>query len=198
MDVALNYSGTSGSSGQVAAAKRLAPTGPRRLALVLAILLGSVLSAAAQHPETQRSSLLVEVLKDPTTYAPAGFLYASMRLDWQSSQPFFHNGFVEDNARYTQSGLARDTPLSYSQGNRQILKDSLVVLPASFANNALMHMIERRLSNRYPGQRKLWKTLSWIERVAFSGYTTYQLSSPHFRQWQKNRQLAEQYGFVQP
>jgi hypothetical protein len=121
-----------------------------------------------------------------------------MRLDWESSQPFFRNGFVEDNARYTQSGLAKDKPLSYSEGNRQILRDSLIVLPASFANNALVHMVERRLSDRFPGQRKLWKTLSWIERVAFSGYTSYKLSSPHFRQWQKNKQLAEQYGFVQP
>ena len=198
MDVALNYSGNSGRSGQVAADTRLVRTARRSLALVLAILLGLVSTAAAQDPENQRSSLIVEVLKDPTTYVPAGILYTSMRLDWESSQPFFNNGFVEDNARYTRSGLAKDTPLSYSQGNRQILKDSLVVLPASIANNAVVHMIERRLSDRYPGQRKLWKTLSWVERVAFSGYTSYKLSTPHFQQWQQNKQLAEQYGFVQP
>jgi hypothetical protein len=198
MDIALNYSGNSGGSGQVAADRRLARTARRSIALVLALLLGFVTTVTAQAPENQRSSLIVEVLKDPTTYVPAGVLYTSMRLDWDSSQPFFRNGFVEDNARYTESGLAKDKPLSYNEGNRQILKDSLVVLPASIANNALVHMIERRLSERYPGQRKLWKTLSWVERAAFSGYASYKLSSPHFRQWQKNKQLAEQYGFVPP
>jgi hypothetical protein len=123
-------------------------------------------------------------------------LYTSMRLDWNSSQPFFQNGFLEDNARYTQSGFAKDTPLSYSDGNRQILKDALLILPASFANSALAQLVERKLTDRFPEKRKLWNTLSWVERAAFAGFASYRVSSPHFRQWQLNQRLAQQYGFT--
>jgi hypothetical protein len=168
-------------------------------ALVLAFLLSFAASAPAQEKQQEnRAPFAVELLRDPTTYVPAGLLYTSMRLDWSSSQPFFQNGFVEDNARYTVSGNPKDRPLGYGEGNTQILKDSLAVLPASFVNNALTHMMERRLSDRYPEHRKLWKALSWVERVAFASYVSYRLSAPHFRQWQKNERLARQYGFVQP
>jgi hypothetical protein len=167
--------------------------------LVLAVLLSFAAPAFAQEQQQQenRTPFAVELLLDPTTYVPAGLLYTSMRLDWSSSQPFFQNGFLEDNPRYTVSGLPKDRPLGYGEGNTKILKDSLAILPASFVNNALTHMMERRLSDRYPEHRKLWKALSWVERVAFASYISYRLSGPHFRQWQKNERLARQYGFVQ-
>jgi hypothetical protein len=155
-------------------------------------------TASAQDHEEGRAPIVLDVVRDPTTWAPAALLYTSMRLDWSSSQPFFQNGFAERNARYTQSGRPNDWPLGYSEGNAKILKDSLAVLPASLANNAIAQLIERRLTDRFPGQRKLWKTLSWIERVAFASYVSYSLSAPHFQQWQLNKQLAKQYGFVQP
>ena len=108
-------------------------------------------SARRSGVSDQRAPIAVELLRDPTIYAPSALLYASMRLDWNSSQPFFQNGFVEENARYTRSGFARDTPLSYSDGNRQILKDALMILPLSIVNSAVTHMVERRLSERFPG-----------------------------------------------
>ena len=177
----------------------ISTTARRCCSLVLILVLSFAAPTLAQEQDREkRTPFAVELLRDPTTYVPAGLLYTSMRLDWASSQPFFQNGFLEDNARYTVSGLPKDRPLTYGEGNTKILKDSLAVLPASFVNNALTHMIERRLSDRYPEHRKLWKTLSWVERVAFASYVSYRLSAPHFRQWQKNERLALQYGFVQP
>jgi hypothetical protein len=170
----------------------------RCTSLVLAFLLFAAPAFAQEQQQENRTPFAVELLRDPTTYVPAGLLYTSMRLDWSSSQPFFQNGFLEDNARYTVSGLSKDRPIAYGDGNRKILMDSLAVLPASFANNVLTHMMERRLSDRYPEHRKLWKTLSWVERIAFASYVSYKMSAPHFRQWQKNERLARQYGFVQP
>jgi hypothetical protein len=197
MNVALRHSLAVGDVSQQAVRLSLFAGIGRGVWLALAALLAFATGVAAQEPE-KRTPLALEVLKDPTTYVPAGLLYTAMRLDWESSQPFFQHGFVEDNASYTQSGLVKDAPLSYADGKQQILRDSLAVLPASIANNALLHMIERRLSDRYPQHRKLWKTLSWIERTAFAGFTSYRLAAPHFRQWQANRRLAEQYGFAQP
>ena len=165
-------------------------------ATAISLLLVTPVQVAAQDEKDQRSSFAVELLRDPTVYAPSVFLYTSMRLDWNSSQPFFQNGFLEGNSRYTQSGFAKDKPLSYSEGNQQILKDALMVLPASFLNSAVTQLIERKLSDRYPDQRKLWKTLSWVERTAFAGFASYRISSPHFRQWQLNQRLAQQYGFA--
>ena len=133
-----------------------------------------------------------QVLLDPTTYAPAAVLYTSMQLDWNTSQPLFQAGFVEKNARYTQSGLAGDRPLSYSAGNRQLLVDSLAMVPSSMANNALNRMIERGLTSRYPEKKTLWKTLGWVERIAFASYTSYLFSRPHFEQWRTNVRMAEQ------
>ncbi len=46
-----------------------------------------------------------------------------------------------------------------------------------------------------PSERKVWTTISWIERSAFAGYVSYQLSSVHFQQWQKNKQIAAQLGY---
>lgn len=166
------------------------------LASVLAVSTVASAQEAPNQGEEKRTSFVVELVRDPTTYVPAGILYTSMRLDWNSSQPFFQNGFVEENARYTVNGMSRGNPLSYSEGNSKILKDSLAVLPASFANNALAHMVERRLSDKFPEKKKLWKTLSWIERISFATWASYRLSSPHFEQWQKNERLAREYGFV--
>jgi hypothetical protein len=197
MGIAPWQSVAGGVPDQPAARVWSSPGISRGVGVVLAALLGFAAGVAAQEPE-KRTPLVLEVLKDPTTYVPAGLLYTAMRLDWESSQPFFQHGSVEDNPKYTQSGLAQDAPLSDSDGQWQILRDSLAILPASIANNTLVHMIERRLSDRYPQHRKLWKTLSWIERAAFAGCTSYKLAAPHFRQWQTNRRLANEYGFVQP
>jgi hypothetical protein len=154
----------------------------------------------AQSPSNpEQPSLLGSTVKatllDPTTYAPSAVLYHSMFLDWKSSQPFFAHGFVEANPRYTTTGLAHSVPLSYSAGKRQILKDSLVVLPGMIANNALSHLMERRLIESHPEHRKLLRVLGVVQRVSLSALISYRLSSGHFQQWQKNQQLAKQFGY---
>jgi hypothetical protein len=141
------------------------------------------------------SDLTKGVLLDPTTYVPAAVLYTSMRLDWKTSQPFFEHGYVEANDRYTISGRAHDVPVSFGQGKRQILTDSLLNLPMSIVNNASSRVAERFLMNRYPDHPKLIRTLGWIERTAFAGYMSNRLAAKHFRQWQQNVRLAQQLGY---
>ena len=160
------------------------------------------LTARAQDikPETSGlpplvSDLTKGVAFDPTTYAPAAILYTSLRLDWKSSQPFFEHGFVEANGRYTISGRSHDVPVSFAQGKRQILIDSLLNLPMSVANNATSRIAERMLVRRFPSHPKLLHALGWIERSAFAGYMSNRLAAKHFRQWQQNVHLARQLGY---
>jgi hypothetical protein len=170
--------------------------------LISLVLLVSVGNARAQivNPEPPRiSSVVADVAKgvvlDPTTYAPAAFLYESMRLDWRTSQPFFQHGYVEANDRYTVSGRAHDVPVSFAQGKRRILTDSLLNLPASFANNATSRVVERMLTERFPNHPKIIRALGWIERTSFASYMSYRLSAKHFRQWQMNKDLARELGY---
>ena len=37
--------------------------------------------------------------------------------------------------------------------------------------------------------------LSWVERIAFASYVSYVASANHFKQAERNRQLAVQYGY---
>jgi hypothetical protein len=164
------------------------------------LLLASTVGAQDREPEASRlpslaSDLTKSVVFDPTTYAPAAILYTSMRLDWKTSQPFFAHGFLEANDRYTVSGRSGDVPVSFSQGKRQILTDSLLNLPMSFANNTGSRVVERMLMQRFPSRPKLFRTLGWIERTAFAGYMSNRLAAKHFRQWQENVTTARQLGF---
>ena len=134
-------------------------------------------------------------ITDPTTYAPAAVLYGSMMLDWNSSQPFFRNGFVEDNPRYTVSGLPHDLPLSYSAGKTQVLKDALALVPSMMVNNAASHFLERTLIRRHPQHRKTLHVLGVIQRVSLSAFISYRLSASHFGQWQTNQRLASELGY---
>ena len=173
---------------------------PRLLYVLLIVLVaacGSISSAQAQDQEQPSlvGGSVKGTLLDPSTYAPSVLQYESMLLDWKSSQPFFRNGFVEENPRYTVNGLVHDVPVSYEVGKRRILKDSLAVLPMMLANNAASNLIERSLIRRYPEHRKLLRTLGWIQRISLSSYVSYQLSASHFRQWQRNQQAARQLGY---
>lgn len=134
------------------------------------------------------------VLFDPTTYVPAALSYDSQRADWNTSQPLFKMGWLEQNPRYTVSGRPDDTPLSYQAGNREIRRDAIAHLQQSVVNNLSAHILERTLTQKYPEHRKLFKALSWMERISFSGYMGYLASVDHFRQAQKNREMARQYG----
>jgi hypothetical protein len=131
-----------------------------------------------------------QVAFDPTTYAPAVISYVSTKLDWDTSQVFFRNGYVEGNPRYTISGSPNDTPLSYGRGDRKILTDTLQTLGGSMANNFLTRTIEQALIERYPDHPRLVHTIGWIERISFSSYWSYRLSASHFRQWKANERMA--------
>jgi hypothetical protein len=135
------------------------------------------------------------VLLDPTTYAPATMSYAAQRMDWNSSQPLFRNGWMERNHLFTISGRPNDRPISYEDGNRKIRRMALLHLQESVINNVAANVFERVLTRKYPEHRKLFKTLSWVERIAFSSYVSYLASVNHFKQAERNREMARQYGY---
>ena len=39
------------------------------------------------------------------------------------------------------------------------------------------------------------RTIGWIERISFASYLSARLSSPHFRQWQLNQELASRHAY---
>jgi hypothetical protein len=131
-----------------------------------------------------------QVALDPTTYAPAVISYVSTKLDWDTSQVFFRNGYVEGNPRFTISGNPNDTPLSYGRGDRMILSDTLQTLGGSLANNFLTRTMEQVLLERYPQHPRIVRTIGWVERSVFASYWSYRLSASHFRQWKLNEQMA--------
>jgi hypothetical protein len=165
--------------------------------ILLTIIILTPTFASAQ--DNTGSSVIWDVTKsvvfDPTTYAPATLSYTSMKMDWNSSQVLFRNGWVEQNYRFTLSGRANDKPISYADGNRKIRQMALLHLQESIVNNVSANVFERVLTSKYPQHRKLFKTLSWVERIAFASYVSYLASASHFEQAERNRQLALQYGY---
>jgi hypothetical protein len=167
-----------------------------RWILVTTIILApSVASAQSDTGSSVFWDVTKSVVFDPTTYAPATFSYTSMKMDWNSSQPLFRNGWVEQNHRFTLTGRPNDRPISYADGNRKIRQMALLHLQESVINNVAANVFERVLAEKYPQHRKLFKTLSWVERIAFASYVSYLASANHFKQAERNRQLALQYGY---
>lgn len=168
----------------------------KRLVLFsMMILTPTIASAQAETDSNVFWDVTKAVVFDPTTYAPATISYTSMRLDWNSSQPLFRNGWVEQNRLFTISGRANDIPVSFEDGNRKIRRMALLHLQESIINNAAANIFERVLAEKYPQHRKMFKVLSWVERIAFASYVSYIASANHFKQAERNRQLAIQYGY---
>jgi hypothetical protein len=167
----------------------------RWILITTIILAPSVASAQSDTGSSVFWDVTKSVVFDPTTYAPATFSYTSMKMDWNSSQPLFRNGWVEQNHRFTLTGKANDRPISYADGNRKIRQMALLHLQESVINNVAANVFERMLTEKYPQHRKLFKTLSWVERIAFASYVSYLASANHFKQAERNRQLALQYGY---
>ncbi len=167
----------------------------RWLLLSIVILTPAVASAQSEGDSNIFWDVTKGVVLDPTTYAPATLAYTSMRLDWESSQVLFRNGWVEQNHRFTVSGRPYDTPISFPEGNKRIRQMALLHLQESIVNNAAANLFERVLAAKYPQHRKLFKVLSWMERIAFASYVSYYASANHFKQAERNRQLAIQYGY---
>src|ERR1051325_9420619 len=127
----------------------------------VALILASAPVAFAQ--EGKQSSPVADVIKgvvfDPTTYAPAAIGYDATMRDWNTSQPFFRNGFVEHNARFTVSGLPDDQAVSYTVGRQRILRDAAAVLGVSAAQNLTSRLVEHALLRRYPEHRTAVKVI---------------------------------------
>jgi len=165
--------------------------------LVSAILVVRPHVIMAQEPESKPNVVLdvtKSVLLDPTTYVPATLSYTSQKMDWNSSQVLFRAGWLEHNHRFTLSGRPDDKPISFEAGNGQIRRAALLHFQESVVNNLAAQIFERALTQQHPEHRKLFKTLIWIERIGFSSYVGYLASVDHFRQDQRNQELARQYG----
>jgi hypothetical protein len=170
-----------------------------RISTAFALAVAFVLAPCAAHAQDpERPSPFWDVTKrvvfDPTTYAPAIIAYDATMRDWNSSQPFFANGYMEHNRRFTVSGRPDDFALNYNAGRKRILSDAFANLEISVANNVVDNVFERVLVTKYPNHRKLVRTLGWIERIGFASYTSYRLSAAHYRQWQQNEAYARQLG----
>jgi hypothetical protein len=168
----------------------------RVLLLLTVVSSVSVAKVAAQNAERPSfaGEITKQVLFDPTTYAPAIIAYDATIRDWNTSQPFFRNGFLERNPRYTISGFPYDRPLSYDDGHRRIAVDALSNFGSSVVHNATERALERMLIKRYPDRHKLVRTLGWIERAAFGVTMSYVLSSAHYHQAELNQARAGELG----
>lgn len=168
-----------------------------RISLMLA-LTTAVSAHRANAQESQGNAalqILAGVAIDPTTYAPTVFAYETTMRDWQTSQVFFEHGFHERNPRFTISGLPEDVPLSYADGRRRIVKDAMLTLGTSAAQNMVGRSVERYLVSRFPHRRRLIKTMGWIQRASLASYWSYRLSVQHYRQTQYNLDLARELGY---
>lgn len=167
----------------------------RYLVLVVLVLLTAHVAVAQ---EERRPSIFADVVKgvalDPTTYVPAILGYDATMKDWNTSQVFFRNGFVEHNANFTASGLPNDRPISYDAGREQILRDALANLQVSIANNVADRLFEHTLVNRYPEHRTLIKTLGWVERIGVATALSYKFAAVHYEQAALNRDRAAALG----
>lgn len=155
----------------------------------------SIAFAQSDAESSRAWDVAKSVLMDPTTYAPATLSYTAQRRDWNTSQPLFRAGWMEQNELFTVSGRPNDKPLSYADGNSKIRRMALLHLQESVINNVAANVFERMLSDKYPEHRKLFKTLSWVERIAFSSYVSYLASVNHFKQAERNQAMARQYGY---
>jgi hypothetical protein len=165
--------------------------------LACAGLLWAVPNASAQ--ESERAFDLVKTVKavahDPATYMPVAAKYGAMTLDWESSQIFFRNGFVEHNPRYTVSGQTNDVALSHGAGSRKVVGDSLMLLVHSVPANLAERTVERLLIRRYSNHKRTWLVLGQASRILGSSYLSYMASARHVQQWRRNERLAQQLGY---
>jgi hypothetical protein len=105
---------------------RLRPFGAcwRAAAICCALSLTVVSVTRGQDENSSVGHALKATVLDATTYPAAVLHYDATMRDWQSSQPLLRHGFVEQNPRFTLSGLSNDQPISYGAGRNQILRDA--------------------------------------------------------------------------
>jgi hypothetical protein len=170
----------------------------RRCAAILLLLPVLAVAQPAEPASRLVWPTIRAVLFDPTTYVPAAVSYDAKLQDWRTSQALFAHGWVETNPRFTASGRPNDLPLSYAQGKRLIWSDTMSVFQASIVNNLGASAVERILIRRFPGRRRLIGIASFAERVGFAVWLTRRNAAAHYRQAERNRQLAREFGFARP
>ena len=168
-----------------------------RLVVLACVGFLSAAPAFAQEPQPLLglAKIARAVAHDPATYAPVIAKYGAMTLDWESSQVFFRNGFVEHNARYTVSGQSNDIPLSHGAGSRKVVVDSLRLFAHSVPANLAERTIEQLLIRKYSSHRKTWVVLGQATRILGTSYFSYAASARHLQQWRRNERLAQQLGY---
>ena len=162
--------------------------------VVFSLAIVPQLPAQDVTPSSTVGRALKSTVLDPTTYAPSALYYDAAMRDWNASQPFFRHGFVEQNSRFTISGLSFDTPVSYAAGRNQILRDAIAVFTASALHNVSARFIEHALKDRYPEHRKAITVIGRIERIGLSSGVSYYVAAPHYRQWKRSKELAARMG----
>jgi hypothetical protein len=165
------------------------------LAAVLTMMAATAIFAQETDHPSAVTSVFKGVILDPTTYAPALISYDATMRDWNTSQPFFQNGYVERNARFTLTGRSYDSPVSYGVGRNQITKDTLTAFGVSAVQNTASRMVEQVLMSKFPNHRKAVKAIGWMQRIAVASAMSYQLSADHYRQATLNAQRARELGF---
>lgn len=141
--------------------------------------------------------LLKKTFLDPTTYAPAGLYFTAAKLDWDSSRPFFIHGWKESNPNYTISGKPNDWPISHAAGNRKmIFRETLPLLGISALTNFGLNALEDIATHRDPKRKKFNKFIFTVTKIGLAGFSSYIWSKPNFHQWQKNRRIARELGYI--
>ncbi len=135
---------------------------------------------------TTTKEVLVEVVKDPTTYATAPSLYVFWKLDWDSSQPLYGDGVGEASRYFTKSGKPFDEPVSFAEGNKRIAIYSLEELGWQALTNAGIRVGERLLVHFFPSHETGFKKLSFVARIATAAGKSYYLDHRHFDAWREN------------
>jgi hypothetical protein len=167
------------------------------LLVLLAMALPSVATAqTSENPRAFGWDVARAVAIDPTTYVPAIIFHTAISDDWETSQVLFAHGWLEANPRFTRTGLPDDVPVGYAKGRGIITRDTLKLMGRSALHNGAVGIGERLLIARYPRQRKLIQTLSWIERIGFASVIAYRNAAVHVRQSDENRRLAREHGYI--
>lgn len=163
--------------------------------LFLVLLTGFSQEAMAQN---RVAGFIKDVAKDvfvnPTTYGSLGASLLGKGLDWDSSQIFFEHGHGETNPDYAVNGPGSKA-VSHAAGNRRLVVESFLNFGLSIGNNAVISATERLLLTKHPEHQKLVKTIGWIEKVVANGYIVYFSSYRNFKQWQINKNRAQQLGY---
>ena len=174
----------------------------RKTSKFLVWLLCFTAVVSAQDLKKEESKPVVDLLKaikdagkNPTTYVPATMFSYWMWRDWKSSQPAFHNGYVERNPDFTVDGLPYGNPVSYGRGNVNIAIETFEVLGISTVHNIANNLLTQALERRYPEHHKLLRVVSLIEKIGFAGDLTWSKSWAHYTQTRDNEDLIRGKGW---